>query len=205
MGVKKKCGIICRELNEHVPFTLVATLLAVVITSVVFLIYSSSIISTVTSLFYIFHPAHVFVSAVVSAGIFYKYRKSFLLAVVIGIASAVIIGSLSDIVLPYLGGTLFGLKTSFHLEVFEKPLLILGVALVGGVVGTVTQLTKLPHFLHVLLSVFASLFYLFAFSLNINFLAVVLIGVIVFIAVLIPCCLSDIIIPLLFVRKKKYL
>tara|TARA_Y100000034_G_scaffold98103_1_gene120021 strand:- start:374 stop:970 length:597 start_codon:yes stop_codon:yes gene_type:complete len=191
--------MIWQELREHIPFTFLATLIAIVLG-----VFSYNLIGVerVVSVFYILHPAHIFVSAIASAAVFYKYKENIFGGIFIGVLAAIIIGSLSDVILPYLGGVLFQLKTSFHLELIEKPLIILGVAVGGAVLGTVTKLTQLPHFFHVLFSIFASLFYLLAFSIPVNSFMIIAIFMIIFVAVLILCCLSDIIFPLLFVRGR---
>ncbi|GAF68508.1 unnamed protein product, partial [marine sediment metagenome] len=64
--------------------------------------------------------------------------------------------------------------------------------------------TKLPHAGHVLLSVFASLFHIImAMAGVITIQLMILSAIFIFIAVIMPCCLSDIIFPLLFVKKTK--
>ncbi|GAI75948.1 unnamed protein product [marine sediment metagenome] len=196
--MKLNTKTILSELKNHIPFTLLATLIAVILVGI---IYKESILIS-ESFFYIIHPLHLFVSAIVSAAIFYKYKNNFIQALLIGITGSIIIGSLSDIILPYLGGTLFQLKTSFHLSLIEKPILILSTVIIGSIVGIITKFTKTPHFFHVFLSVFASLLYLLAFSTSLNPIHFIAIFFIVFIAVLVPCCVSDIVFPLLFVRRK---
>ncbi len=191
---------IISELKNHIPFTITATLIAVLITAFIYLNNPQSI-SKIVSLFYIIHPLHLFVSAIVSAAIFYKYTNNFSKALIIGVTGSIIIGSLSDIIFPYLGGILFGLKTHFHLSLIENPILILSTSFIGSLIGIKTKLTKIPHFLHVFLSIFASLFYLLAFSISLTMTSFLTIFLIVFIAVLIPCCIGDIIFPLLFIKK----
>jgi len=186
---------IFHELKEHIPFTLVATLIAIIFV----LIFKD--INT-ENLFHIVHPLHLFASAIVSAGIFYKYKNNFLKALLIGITGSIIIGTLSDIIFPYLGGIVFQLKTTLHISLIEEPLIILGTAIAGSIIGITTKLTKLPHFIHVFLSVFASIFYLIAFSPTINLIQFAIIFAVVFVAVLIPCCISDIIFPLMFVKNE---
>ena len=184
------------ELKEYIPFTLLATILAVII-SLTF--YKTKLPET---LFELIHPLHIGVSAIVTAGIFYKYKKSILPAILVAITGSIIIGSLSDVIFPYLGGLIFNLNTSFHLPVLENPLLILSVSLIGGVIGLKTKITELPHFIHVFLSVFGSLFYILTFS-TINLTSLLISIGIVFVAVLIPCCISDIIYPLLFIKREE--
>lgn len=194
-----KIKIIFLELKHHIPFTFIATLIAALSIGI---IYQKGILIS-EPFFYVIHPLHLFISAIVSAAIFYKYKNNFIQALLIGITGAIIIGSLSDIILPYLGGILFQLKISFHFSLLEKPLIILSAVIIGSIIGITTKITKIPHFLHVFLSVFASLFYLLAFSTSLNLIHLIVTFFIVFIAVLIPCCISDIIFPLLFVKKNE--
>lgn len=192
---------IIHELEEHVPFTAAATLIAVLITA--FLLIKENLISHAISLFYIFHPAHIFFSSIVSAAIFYNYRKNIFLALISSIIISVIVGSVSDVIFPYIGSSLFRIPISFHLPVIEEPLLILGVAFLGSITGIIFKKTKFPHFAHVLISVFASLLYIFAYSTDFSFLTIFLIVVITSISVVIPCCLSDIVLPVFFQDKIK--
>jgi hypothetical protein len=192
---------IIHELREHVPFTAAATLIAVAIAA--FLLIKENLISHAVSLFYIFHPAHIFFSAIVSAAIFFNYRRNILLALISSIIISLIIGSLSDIIFPYLGSQLFNIPISFHLPAVENPILIFSVAFLGSITGIAVKKTKFPHFAHVLISVFASLLYIFAYSTNFSILTIFLIFVITSISVVIPCCLSDIVFPIIFQDKLK--
>jgi hypothetical protein len=168
-----------------------------------FLLIKENFISHAISLFYVFHPAHIFFSSIVSAAIFYKYKNKIFLALISSIIISVLIGSISDVIFPYFGSLLFRIPISFHLPAIESPLLIFGVALLGSVTGIIAKKTKFPHFFHVLISVFASLLYIFAYSTNFSFLTIFLIFIITSISVIIPCCLSDIVLPILFGGKKK--
>ncbi len=197
-----KLKLIMHELEHHIPFTFLASLIAIVI---MFIVYFTNLsLSLNTQLFFeIAHPLHILVSVVVSSAIFYKYQKNFILAFCIGIISGLLFGILSDILFPYFGGLIFGLHPHFHFPLFESPILILSISVIGSLIGISFKITKLPHFLHVFLSVLASMFYLLAFIEPTNILALILSLIIVFIAVLIPCCLSDIAFPLFFIRKRK--
>ena len=63
--------------------------------------------------------------------------------------------------------------------------------------------TKFPHAGHVLLSTWASLFHiLMAITVPLSIILYPVIFLFLFLAVWIPCCLSDIIFPLLFVGKE---
>jgi hypothetical protein len=187
------------ELKHHAPFTIVATILAIVIVIILKFFINKTFDEEA---FEILHPLHVIASALVSAGIFYRYKPKIISAILVGIVSAIVIGSLSDIIFPFLGGSIFGLQVKFHLPIIEKPLLILGSAILGSIMGIITKTTKLPHLFHVGLSVFASLFYLLAFSTTQSIIGFIFAIIIVFIAVIIPCCVSDILLPFFFLGKK---
>jgi hypothetical protein len=187
------------ELKHHLPFTAFATLVAIILVIFFHYIYQKQISE---NLFEIFHPSHILASSIVTAGIFYKYKPKFISALVVGIAGAIILGSLSDIIFPWLGGNVLGFSTSFHLLLIEKPALILSSALIGGIIGISTKITKIPHFIHIFLSVFASLFYLLAFSSNSSLIYFISVFLIVFVSVIIPCCASDILFPFFFLGEK---
>lgn len=193
---------ILHELREHLPFTAFATLIAMAIVVFGFLINKTAFLSYTTSLFYIFHPAHIFFASIVSSAIYFRYKKNILTAIAVGFIISIVIGSISDVIFPYLGGLIFGLETSFHLPIFEEPLLIILVSLSGCSLA-ILGFTKIPHFLHVFLSVFASLLYILAFSIPLNFLSLVLVFIITFISVVVPCCLGDIVFPLILQKSRR--
>ena len=195
--MKKNFKLLIHELKHHLPFTATATLIAVLIT---FLLLKIPNFNSETS-FEILHPLHIVASSIVTSALFYCYKKNYLQAALVGISGAIIIGSISDIIFPYLGGLIFQLKPEFHLPILEKPILILSTAIIGAAIGIPSKITKLPHFIHVFLSVFASLFYLLAFSTTFSIAYFVVAFIIVFIAVIIPCCISDIVFPFLFIGE----
>ena len=83
-----------------------------------------------------------------------------------------------------------------------KWLLVNPAALVGIIIGYWRPTTKFPHFGHVLLSTWASLFYFTAFGVASWVPLLPFIFLFLFFGVWIPVCTSDIVFPLLFVRKK---
>jgi hypothetical protein len=186
------------ELKHHLLFTSLATLLAIIITLFV-TVYAIKINQTI---FESFHLIHILASSIVTAGIFYKYKKNIFYAFLVGVSGAIIIGSLSDIIFPWLGSLIFRLHTHFHLPILERSIIVLLVSGIGSLMGILTLKTKIPHIFHVGISVFASLFYLIANTPETNFLFFILSFIIVLIAVIIPCCISDILFPFFFLGKK---
>ncbi|MBT7102567.1 hypothetical protein HN935_03590 [archaeon] len=191
---------IAHELKHHLPFTLVVSLLAGVFVAIAFLFDLASTGILVNS-FEVIHPLHILVSAAATSAIYYKYKRSVLGSVGVGVVGAILIGSISDVLLPWVAGNIFALETVFHLPIFESPFLILGVGVVGALVGIFFGFFKLTHSLHVFFSVFASLLYLLAFSVAMSVWAVLVISLVVFLVVYVPCCISDIVFPILFIRK----
>ena len=195
-----KDNMVVHELKEHWPLALIASVVAVVL--VILISFFGGAIELVENMFEIFHPAHVLVSAAATSAIFHKYRKSVVGAILAGVVGAILIGTLSDVLLPWVSGNLFSLHTHLHLPIIEEPLIILGVGILGALIGIYIGLFKFNHSLHVFLSVFASLFYLLAFSIALDVWMVLAISLIVFLVVYIPCCISDIVFPLWFVKKR---
>lgn len=187
------------ELKHHWPFTLSATVISIVLTSILFFGFK---IIVDEHKFEFFHYLHILASAVVATGIFYKYKKSAPLAILVGITSSIFIGTISDVIFPFLGGSIFLFNIEFHLPILETPIFVLGASMLGSIIGIWAKATRFPHFVHVFLSVFASLFYLLAFIPEITALSMIISLGIVFIAVLVPCCIGDMLIPVLLLKRE---
>ena len=121
----------------------------------------------------------------------------------IGYVGAIGIATMSDSLIPYLGEVLLGMPNKgVHIGFIEKWWLVNPLAIIGVVLSYYWPKTKLPHAGHVLLSTWASLFHiLMAKGDVVNLFSYGAIFLLLFIAVWVPCCLSDIVFPLLFVRK----
>jgi len=195
---------IINEVKEHSSFTLIGAVLGVIL---MFFIYN--IPKNISyNIFYTLHPLHVFLSALVTSSIYILYsKKDFKLwkLVLVGYIGSIGIATLSDSLIPYIGEILLNLPNrEIHLGFIEKPLLVNSLALLGIAFAYFKPKTKLPHAGHVLLSMFASLFHIIM-SLGgpVNIFMMLISAIIIFIAVISFCCLSDIVFPLLFVRKLK--
>jgi hypothetical protein len=191
---------IAHELKEHIPFTVLGALTGIIIMVIVVLGNIPSHISQTA--FYTLHPIHVLLSALVTTAMYRRYKKGKLwVAILIGWTGSVGIATISDAIIPYLGGTLLHVPMEFEVPFIEKWWINL-LALAGIGIGYWRQTTKIPHLGHVLLSTWASLFYFTAFGIAdwINLLPFVFLFL--FLAVWIPCCLSDIVYPLLFLGRE---
>lgn len=154
--------------------------------------------------FYTLHPIHVVLSALVTTSMYTRYKKGKIwVAILIGYTGAIGIATISDAIIPFLGGSLVHVKISFHAPFIEKWWLVNPLALVGITIGYWRPTTKFPHFGHVLLSTWASLFYFTTFGIADWIPLLPFILLFLFLAVWVPCCTSDIVYPLLFVRRGK--
>ncbi|MDH5696692.1 MAG: hypothetical protein OEZ00_08885 [Dehalococcoidia bacterium] len=188
------------ELKDHAPFTALGAITGIIIMVIIVLGNVPAQISE--TVFYSLHPLHVLLSALVTTAMYMRYSKGKLwAAIVIGYTGAIGIATLSDALIPYLGGVLLNIQIDFHMPFIEKWWLVNPMALVGIIIGYWKHTTRVTHSGHVLLSTWASLFYFTAFGIARWIPLLPLVFVFLFLAVWIPCCLSDIAFPLLFVGR----
>ncbi|MFC1704054.1 hypothetical protein ACFL1E_04660 [Candidatus Omnitrophota bacterium] len=197
---------ILHELREHSSFTIFGA-----VSGILVMIASVKMPHEVAhDIFYVLHPLHVVLSALVTASLYSRYRCGqlgkkcpILLLLVIGYVGSIGIATLSDSVIPYLGEVLLNLPhRQVHIGFIEKWWLINPLAFLGIAIAYFWPTTKFPHAGHVLVSTWASLFHIImAAGGPISWFSYAAIFLFLFLSVWLPCCISDIIFPLLFVRK----
>ncbi len=195
------------ELKNHAPFTLVGAFSGIVL----MFIFKSMTHHSAHTLFYIFHPMHIFLSAIVTTAIFKLYYRGpsagisyFLKIVVIGYIGSVGVGTLSDSLIPYAGELLLDLPHSHaHIGFIDGWWIVNPAAFAGIAIGYFRPTTKLPHSGHVLLSTWASLFHMvMALGISVMWYDYAVLFVFLFVSVWLPCCFSDIAFPLFFIRSE---
>jgi len=196
---------IVHELKSHAPFTALGAL-----GGIVFMIIFRNIPSDFSyRVFYAVHPLHVFLSAIATGSMYSFYfrkqtgkRSHFLKLFFITYVGAVGIGTLSDSLLPFFGEKLLNLPGSHpHIGFIEEWWLVNPAAVIGILIAYYLPTTKSPHAMHVLLSTMASLFHIMmAAGDGFSWLLYLPIYLFLFISVWVPCCTSDIIFPLLFIK-----
>ncbi|MFC1993322.1 hypothetical protein ACFLV3_05920 [Chloroflexota bacterium] len=208
----ERLRLVFEELARHAPFTLLGAITGVIVLVIIVLSNAPKEISS--ALFYTMHPAHVILSALATTSMYRLQGKSKIwLVFLIGYTGSIGIATLSDAIIPYLGGTLLHVPMEFHapfIETTKMPFLgiatwqlINGAAVLGIALGYWKPSTRFSHTGHVLLSTWASLFNFTAFGVA-NWIPLLpFIFIFLFLSVWIPCCLSDIVYPLLFVRKTR--
>jgi len=190
---------ILEQLKNHAPYTALGAVTGIII--MVIVVVGKIPVGVSQTIFYSLHPIHILLSAVATTSIYMKYRSEKIwMVVLVGWTGSLGIATISDAIIPYFGAVLLDVPIEFHVPFIEKWWLNL-LAIAGVIIGYKKQTTKIPHFGHVLLSTWASLFYFSAFGLADWIPLLPFIFLFLFIAVWIPCCTSDIIYPLLFIRK----
>lgn len=206
-------GTIIKELKNHAPYTAVGALTGVLI----FIVFRNLPKETAYSVFYVLHPIHVVLSALVTASIYelhtcdcisgrcFRGQCNLWKLALIGYFGSVGIATLSDSVIPFLGELILGLPNrGIHLGFIEKWWLINPLAIAGVAFAFYKPNTKFPHAGHVLFSTWASLFHMvMALGSELSWYSYPVIFLFLFLAVWLPCCVSDIVFPLMFVNRKK--
>ena len=217
---------ILSELRDHAPFTLFGAGTGVL----AMLLFKGVPTEVSHGLFAVFHPAHVLLAASVTASLYklHETRKGFLVVLLIGYIGAVGTATLSDCILPFYGETILGVsvpteakvhshgsgqevgdepqtqsgRPEIHLGFIEDWYLVNPAAILGVLIAWWRPRTKFPHAGHILLSTWASSFHILM-NTHRELSALLLAGVfiVLFIAVWLPCCFSDIVFPMFFVRS----
>ncbi|MDD5259034.1 MAG: hypothetical protein PHD29_03660 [bacterium] len=205
--------LIFKELKKHIPFTIFGT-----ITGMGIMAFSLKITADrAYNIFYILHPLHVFLSALVTASMYKLHTCSqvglnclrgkcnFWFLTIIGYVGSVGIATISDSLIPYIAEYLLNMPNrGVHLGFIEKWWLVNPLAIAGILVAYYKPATKFPHSLHVLFSTWASLFHIImAQAVGFGWFSYIIVFVFLFLAVWLPCCVSDIVFPLLFVKNRQ--
>jgi hypothetical protein len=207
---KSRLKHVLSELIEHLPFTVVSSIVALILVGImsaaVFNLKEDVIAKGSQKLFHIFHPVHILFSSTVTTAMFWRHEKKMMKAVIIGLLGSILICGVSDVIIPFCSGIFFNKKFDFHLCILEHPLLILPFVTTGIVIGLIAmekvqKTTFFSHSGHVFTSSTASMLYLISFGLVDWFNHVGSVFIIILIAVIIPCCTSDIVFPLLFTKE----
>lgn len=210
--MNQRYNTIFMELISHSPFTLFGAS-----TGILCMFLFKNLEHDVSrSIFYIFHPGHVLLSAVVTTAMFriYEKRRKFIYVFLIGFIGSIGIGTLSDSIIPYIGEVVLGMHIDVHghehagfveqahIGFIEGWYIVIPAAIIGVLIGYLRPKTKFPHAGHILLSTWASSFHiLMAMGGQLTVLEAIGSFGFLFLAVWFPCCFSDIMFPLLFVKS----
>jgi hypothetical protein len=194
------------ELKAHWPFTLLGAASGIIL----MMLFRGMEHETAHTLFRIFHPGHVVFSAIVTTSMFRRYTSDqrgalyFCKVLLIGYIGSIGIGTLSDSLIPFLGETLLELPhREAHIGFIEHWWLVNPLAIGAVIFAYFLPRTHLSHTAHVMLSTWASLFHMMMALDPTATTPYFGIFLFLFLAVWIPCGVSDIAFPLLFIPEDR--
>jgi len=205
------------ELFHHLPYAIFSAAFALGILSFVTLAFQGMAEKMVAQkganmLFHSFHFMHIVFAATGTIITFRRFNKNLFSALFVGIWVPVLFCTLSDSILPYLGGRALGVAMSFHLCFFTELSNILPFLFVGILNGFVLSrhsdenqkvYSIFSHFIHIFVSAMASTFYLVAHGFMDWYKDIGFVFLFIIIAVVIPCTLSDVVVPMAYARIAK--
>ncbi|HLB40153.1 MAG TPA: hypothetical protein VJJ83_00035 [Candidatus Babeliales bacterium] len=162
-------------------------------------------------LFHNFHFIHIIFATAGCLVTFMRFSQDLLKGVLVSIASATVFCILADIGLPYLGARLLGVNMQLHICFINELHNILPFLLIGALTGLAMtrhhqedagkEVGLWSHFAHILISSLAASFYIVShgfhnWAAQIGLVFIVLVG-----AVVIPCTLSDVVVPMFLAAK----
>jgi hypothetical protein len=222
----RRLALVLDELKNHAPFTLFGAVTGIVM----MLLFRGLSSETTFRLFYVFHPTHVVLSAIVTASLFrlHEKTKGFLIVLLVGYIGSIGTATLSDCIIPFFGESILGVavptesavhghgneaapahqghdeddKPKLHLGFIEEWQIVNPAALLGILIAYFLPRTRLPHAGHILISTWASAAHIMM-NTHGGMSATTAVGmfVVLFIAVWFPCCFSDIVFPMLVVGE----
>lgn len=217
--------IFSHELVHHLPYGTLSVALALMLLSMISVLFGLShicshhvhdhitgacgMISGMDILFHSFHFAHILFAASGTMVTFYRYSRNLLAGIIVGIVSSVVFCTLADILLPYAAGRLLGVDMELHI-CFKSELAnivpFLAIGVINGIIiprgkeDHTEQHSVSLHFIHTFISAMASIFYAIGHGLE-NFHEYLgMFFVLMLVAVVIPCTLSDVVVPILWAR-----
>lgn len=205
-AASERGGLLGVELRHHLPWSAFGVVAGLgIVWMLLHVVPATDRAGLTEDVFHLAHPTHLLLSAAATAAMVVAHGGGTWRALLLGVVGSAGVCMLSDVILPWLGGiALTGVSTmELHLCVVEHPILIgpfLALGLAIGVFGgrRVERSTVYSHAAHVVVSALASLLYLVAFGLTLSVATLGPVLLILLVAVMVPCCISDIVVPVLF-------
>lgn len=206
--MRERWNLVAAEFAHHLPYTLVGTLIAMAgvwwfgmqqLNSG----HAGELLTQSRSMFHLFHPLHICLSAIATTSLFWRHERHVFRAITVGALGTVIPCGLSDYGFPYVGGLLLGQRMELHVCLIDHPQLFLSFLALGILGGfwaeeRLTGSHLFSHGVHIFVSSVASLLYFMSFGFTGWMTDVRLVFpafLVIVLAVWIPCCISDIVVP----------
>lgn len=218
------------ELQHHLPIATMSVAMAIMIVSFINVFFENGIVACTVAdahamaahvhdscnhasgmdvLFHSFHFIHILFATSGAMLTFYRYSNRKFLGLLLGTVSALVFCTFSDVLLPYVAGSLLGVNMELHIcfsSELANVLPFLFIGLVNGVIMSKSEKflseenSLFLHFWHTFISALASIFYALGHGLPNYYDHFGLFFLLMVIAVVLPCTLSDVVAPILFAR-----
>jgi uncharacterized membrane protein YhdT len=163
-------------------------------------------------LFHTFHYLHIVVAVTGAVVMFFRFSRKWVSGILVALLVPTVFCILSDIVLPSVAVRLLGISMEMHicfcewhdganLIAFMLIGLLCGLALLQNR-SSLYVFSLASHFMHILASSMAAVFYAVAHGFDRWYEVPGILFVLLFIAVVIPCTLSDVVVPLYVARMR---
>lgn len=210
------------ELMHHLPYAIFSLAFAMIILSL--LDYSNafgtacatgvknSSVKGYRLLFHSFHFMHILFASTGAIITFARYSKSLFKAILVGTISPAFFCILSDVLLPYVAGTVLGVNMDLHICFHKEIHNILPFLFAGALNGLILRgyhrsllegFSVSSHFVHILISSLASLFYMVSHGFANWYPQMGYVFLFLLVAIVVPCTLSDVVVPMYFARGAK--
>jgi len=202
------------ELLCHFPFAVFAVALSLVFLTLLGYAGASTIGHDFHGLFHTLHFLHILFAATGTVIVFRKYGGGMFGALLVGALVPAVFCTLSDAIMPFLGGLLCGIPMHLHFcfrDHLGTILPFLAIGVLNGVVMSFhdregqERYVSTAHFLHIFISAFASTVYMMSHGFSDWYDHMGFVFIFLLFAVLVPCTLADVVVPAYFgsIAKKR--
>jgi len=155
---------------------------------------------------------HIVFAATGTLITYFRFSRNMMGALLVGLIVPSIFCVLSDVVMPYVGGRLLGIDMHWHICFASELHNVLPFLFMGMLNGFVLSrhdmahqelYSVFSHFTHILVSSFASAFYLIAHGFDTWYLNIGSFFLFLIIVVVVPCTLGDVVVPMFFARIRQ--
>ena len=210
---------IWNEFICHIPYTAISLAVGFALASILHVINGVSVATQYDvamhgyhTLFHVFHFLHIVFAVTGTTVTFFRYSNRIVFGVLVSLLVPAFFCMLSDSVLPMIAGSILGVSMHLHICIFHlHDAINLFIFMITGLgIGTallqhsssLRVFSYGSHFFHIFCSSLASLFYIVSHGFTDWPHHMGLVFISLFIAVIVPCTLSDVVIPLYCVSSR---
>ena len=204
--------LVNHELTCHFPYAVLSVALSMIAAGILgysTIEASASGVANKASmvLFHSCHFLHIVFAATGAVLTFFRYSKDVVKGIIVGAVSAIVFCVLSDVILPYVVGYIMGIDMQLHICFFSElsnvlPFLVVGLfngwLLSRHKAGAQSFFSIWSHFAHIFVSSLASMLYTISHGMSNWHEYMGILFILLIIAVVIPCTLSDVVVPAYF-------